>query len=110
MRVPRENIIAGEGKGLKVALTTLNTGRLTIPAAWSVCANGCSKFRESGPPSGCNGACPSGSVPPPPGKIAEMGGNTFAMEAITFLTSALVDKKAGDLGSKPRCAKCGRPR
>jgi len=31
------------------------------------------------------------------GKIAEMAGNTFAMEAITFLTSGLVDRKAGDL-------------
>jgi hypothetical protein len=31
------------------------------------------------------------------GKISEMAGNTFAMEAITFLTSGLVDRKAGDL-------------
>ena len=31
------------------------------------------------------------------GQIAEMAGNVFAMEAMTFLTSALVDRKAGDL-------------
>jgi len=31
------------------------------------------------------------------GKIAEMAGSIFAMEAMTFLTSALVDRKAGDL-------------
>jgi hypothetical protein len=95
--VPRENIIAGEGKGLKVALTTLNTGRLTIPAACvglckrllGISRDWASKRVQWGVPIGQHYAIA--------GKIAEMAGNTFAMEAITFLTSALVDRKAGDL-------------
>jgi alkylation response protein AidB-like acyl-CoA dehydrogenase len=97
VRVPRENIIAGEGKGLKVALTTLNTGRLTIPAA---CVGLCKRLLEISrkwAAERVQWGVPIGQHYAIAGKIAEMAGNTFAMEAITFLTSALVDRKAGDL-------------
>src|SRR5438874_4709749 len=97
VHVPRENMIAKEGQGLKVALTTLNTGRLTLPAACTglskrlveICRKWATERIQWGVPIGKHYAIA--------GKIAEMAGQVFAMEAITFLTSALVDRKAGDL-------------
>jgi alkylation response protein AidB-like acyl-CoA dehydrogenase len=97
VRVRRENIIAKEGQGLKVALTTLNTGRLTLPAA---CVGVSKRLLEIsrkwageriqwGVPIGKHGAIA--------GKIAEMAGNVFAMEAMTFLSSSLLDRKVGDI-------------
>jgi alkylation response protein AidB-like acyl-CoA dehydrogenase len=97
VRVPRENIIFKEGAGLKVALTTLNTGRLTLPAACvgvskrllEICRKWAGERIQWGVPIGKHAAIA--------GKIAEMAGNVFAMEAMTFLTSSLLDRKAGDL-------------
>jgi alkylation response protein AidB-like acyl-CoA dehydrogenase len=97
VRVPRENMISKEGAGLKVALTTLNTGRLTIPAACvglskrllDICRKWATERVQWGGPIGQHSAIA--------GKVAMMAGDVFAMEAITFLTSALVDRKAGDL-------------
>jgi alkylation response protein AidB-like acyl-CoA dehydrogenase len=97
VRVPRANIISKEGAGLKVALTTLNTGRLTLPAACvgvskrllEICRKWAGERIQWGVPIGKHAAIA--------GKIAEMAGNVFAMEAMTFLTSSLLDRKAGDL-------------
>src|ERR1700694_3922679 len=97
VHVPRENIISKEGAGLKVALTTLNTGRLTLPAACvgvskrllEICRKWSGERIQWGVPIGKHAAIA--------GKVAEMAGNVFAMEAMTFLTSSLLDRKSGDL-------------
>jgi alkylation response protein AidB-like acyl-CoA dehydrogenase len=97
VRVPRENMIAKEGQGLKVALTTLNTGRLTIPAACVGLSKRLLEISRKWASERIQWGVPIGQHSAIAGKIAEMAGNTFAMEAMTFLTSGLVDRKAADL-------------
>jgi alkylation response protein AidB-like acyl-CoA dehydrogenase len=105
VRVHRDSIIAGEGKGLRVALTTLNTGRLTLPAncvgAIRACVEMARKWateREQwGATIGKHGAIAH--------KIAQMSSTLFAVEAMTYLTSVLVDRKKTDIRIEAAMAK-----
>src|SRR5256884_1271810 len=97
VRVARENMIAKEGQGLKVALTTLNTGRLTLPAACVGVSKRLLEISRKWAGERIQWGVPIGKHAAIAGKIAEMAGNVFAMEAMTFLTSSLLDRKVGDL-------------
>jgi alkylation response protein AidB-like acyl-CoA dehydrogenase len=97
VRVPRENMIAKEGAGLRVALTTLNAGRLTLPAACVGVSKRLLEISRKWAGERIQWGVPIGKHAAIAGKIAEMAGNVFTMEAMTFLTSSLLDGKAADL-------------
>jgi alkylation response protein AidB-like acyl-CoA dehydrogenase len=92
VRVPRDNILLGEGKGLRVALTTLNTGRLTLPAACVGLSKRCldismrwaAKREQWGAPIGKHAFIAD--------KLARMAADTFAMESMTLYAASLVDQ------------------
>jgi alkylation response protein AidB-like acyl-CoA dehydrogenase len=96
VRVPRENVLLAEGKGLRVALTTLNTGRLTLPAACVGLAKRCLEISARWAKERVQWGKPIGEHAAISGKIAEMAAATFAMESMTMLTASLVDRAKSD--------------
>ena len=92
VRVPRENILLAEGKGLRVALSTLNTGRLTLPAACVGLSKGCLAIVRKWAAERVQWGAPIGKHAAIADKIARMAANTFAMEAMTLYTASLVDR------------------
>ncbi len=95
--VPRENIIGGEGKGLRVALTTLNTGRLTLPANCVGGMRACLEMARKWATEREQWGAPIGKHAAIADKIARMSSTLFAVEAMTSLTALLVDRKRTDI-------------
>ncbi|HRJ07051.1 MAG TPA: acyl-CoA dehydrogenase family protein [Prosthecobacter sp.] len=92
VRVPRENILGGEGRGLKVALTTLNTGRITLPAACAGLARRCLEISSTWAAERVQWGQPVGRHAAISEKLARMTADTFAMESVVHYVSALVDR------------------
>lgn len=87
VKVPAENLLWGEGMGLKLALRTLNTGRLTLPAACTGMGKQCLSIARRWSRTRVQWGSPIGEHEAGAAKIADIASTTFAMEALTWLTS-----------------------
>jgi len=92
VRVPRENILLSEGKGLRVALSTLNTGRLTIPAACAGLSKRCLALARKWASERVQWGVPIGKHAAIADKLARMAAETFAMESMVLFGASIVDR------------------
>ncbi|MCY0946470.1 acyl-CoA dehydrogenase family protein [Streptomyces antarcticus] len=105
VRVPADQRIGAEGAGLKIALTTLNTGRLSLPAMCVGAGKWCLKIarewsgvREQwGRSVALHEAVGA--------KISFIAATTFALEAVVDLASQMADEDRNDIRIEAALAK-----
>jgi alkylation response protein AidB-like acyl-CoA dehydrogenase len=105
VRVPAANRIGKEGQGLKIALTTLNTGRLSLPAMCAGAAKWSTKIAREWSQVRVQWGRPIGEHEAVSSKLAFMAATSYALEAMLDLSSSLADDERGDIRIEAALAK-----
>jgi hypothetical protein len=103
--VPSENVIGREGQGLKIALTTLNTGRLALPAICVGTAKWATKAAREFAAERVQWGQPVGKHDAVAQKVAFIAATAFGLEAMLDVASRLADDKQNDIRIEAAIAK-----
>lgn len=105
VHVPRMGLIGKEGAGLKIALITLNTGRLSLPAAATGCIKRCLEICRAWANERVQWGLPIGKHEAITHMLADMAATGFAMESVSQLGALLADRKNYDIRLEAAAAK-----
>ncbi len=97
VRVPADNILMGVGRGLKIALATLNTGRLSLPAMCVAGSKWCLNVARGWSAERVQWGRAVGAHEAVATKIAFIAGTTYALESMLDLCCMLADDETNDI-------------
>src|SRR3954451_12916627 len=97
VHVPAENLIGQEGQGLKIALTTLNTGRLALPAICLGTTKLATKIAREWSAERVQWGQAVGKHDAVAQKIAGIAASSFGLEAMLDVCSRMADDKQRDI-------------
>ena len=105
VQVPAAGRVGAEGQGLKIALTTLNTGRLALPASCAATGKLALKIAREWSRERVQWGRPVGEHEAVAKQISFIAATTYALEAVVELSSQLADDKRNDIRIEAALAK-----
>jgi alkylation response protein AidB-like acyl-CoA dehydrogenase len=105
VRVPSENLIGREGDGLKIALTTLNAGRLSVPASATGSSKWALKIAREWSGERVQWGKPLAKHEAVARKISFIAATNYALDAVLELSSQMADEGRNDIRIEAALAK-----